>query len=124
MTDIATKTIVETARIAANDDAPRAKTKLGMRDIVGTIEFDAVEASTDANGKGYATLKAMVTGADGKAVERTVVAAESYDLVKQVVYAHQPLVATMRRDGAALKIVGVLVGGTMRMIDAPLAKAA
>lgn len=110
----------------ANDvDAP-AKTKGTLRpvDFVGTIEVVALTTANDAKGKVYMTLPgAIVTKQDGSTLTRTVMVFEAYDLITQVIQAHQEIVATLRHTGPTLKVVGVLVEGEMLMVEQAPAQA-
>lgn len=107
------------AAAAANDqgEAPKAKGTLKLADIVATVEFSDVKVADDANGNPYYAFKAATVRVGDTETTRTVMAFESYELVKQVVYAGEPLVATLANAGSTLKIVGVLVDGEMVMIE-------
>jgi len=113
-------------KTAANDQgAAPAKGTLKLADIVATVEFSDVKVADDANGNPYYAFKgATVRADDGGETTRTVMAFESYDLVKQVVMGGNDLVVTLAHAGSTMKIVGVMVDGEMKMVEARLPKAA
>lgn len=115
---------------AANDappsaEAPKAKGRLTLPNIVATIFATDITSANDAKGMPYFALKGCeIDLGGGNVVTRTCMAFEAADLVKQVVFAGQDLTVTLQHTGSTMKIIGVLVDGEMKMVAQPLAKAA
>lgn len=114
---------ISARKAGANDQSP-AKGTLKLADIVATVEFTDVKVADDAAGNPYYAFRgATVRTAETETV-RTVMAFESYDLVRQAVLAGDELVVTLANAGSTMKIVGVMVDGEMRMVESRLQKAA
>lgn len=107
------------AAAAANDqgEAPKAKGTLKLADFAATVEFNDVKVADDANGNPYYAFKGATVRVGEVESVRTVMAFESYDLVRKVVLAGQPLVAMLANAGSTLKIVGVMVDGEMVLVQ-------